>query len=493
VRAVIYTHSHADHWGGVRGVVDEAEFQAGRVHIIAPLGFMEHAVSENVIAGNAMSRRAQYQFGTWLPRGPRGQVDTGLGKTLAVNGTLSLLPPTMVVEKPVQDVDVDGVIMQFQQTPGSEAPAEMNIWFRELKLLNMAENVTHNMHNLYTIRGAEVRDGNLWARYIQQSLDRYGNEAEVMIAQHHWPTWGNGAVRTRLAKHRDLYKFMHDQSARLLNQGYGPLEIAERLSLPKGLASEWSTRGYYGTLSHNAKAVYQKYLGWYDANPANLNPLPPAAAARKTVEYMGGAAAVIGRAREDYRKGEYRWVAQVMNQVVFADPGNAEARGLAADALEQLGYQAEAGTWRNAYLMGAFELRNGMPQTTGGLSSASPDVVSAIPLEMFFDYLGVRLDAQKAQGRRLVINWHFTDLNRTYTLNLENSALTWRVDQPEPQPDASVRLARSTLDEISTKRTTFPREVVAGRVKIEGNQAALGDLMGMIEEFSPAFPIVTPR
>lgn len=339
VVAVIYTHSHADHYGGVKGVTREADVQAGKTKIIAPAGFMREAVSENVIAGNPMARRAQYQFGTSLPRTDRGNVDAGLGKwdSRGAPGG-SLIAPTDSIEKPVENRTIDGVAMVFQLAPASEAPAEMQIYLRESHVLDMAENATHTLHNLLPIRGTEVRDAEAWSHYISDALELFGPDAEVLIAQHHWPVWGNDRVRERLRNQRHLYKYVHDQSVRMMDQGLTPLEIAEALKMPPGLENDWSTRGYYGTLSHDAKAVYQKYLGWFDGNPADLNPLPPVEAAKKYLEYMGGAEAVIAHAREDFRAGNYRWVAQVMDQVVYADPANREARALAAQALEQLGY-----------------------------------------------------------------------------------------------------------------------------------------------------------
>jgi alkyl sulfatase BDS1-like metallo-beta-lactamase superfamily hydrolase len=491
VVAVIYTHSHADHFGGVRGIVDEADVKAGRVRILAPNGFIEHAVSENVIAGNAMSRRAQYQFGPFLKPGEQGQVDTGLGRTTS-RGTVSLIAPTETVDKSFDKRVVDGVDMLFQLTPGTEAPAEMNVYFPQFRVLNVAENVTHNMHNLYTIRGAEIRDAVAWSAYIEQARDAFGDKSDVMIAQHHWPKWGQANIDDMLAKHRDLYKYIHDQSVRLLNQGYTPRDIAEHIRLPASLEREWSARGYYGTLAHNAKGVYQRYLGWYDANPANLNPLPPAEAAQRYVEYMGGAQAVMDRARKDYADGSYRWVAEVMNQVVFADPTNTAARALAADAMEQLGYQSEAGTWRNAYLMAALELRNGPPRGVP-LSSASPDVIRAIPLTLFFDYLAVRIDPAKADGRKMVVNWVFPDASQQVRMTLENSTLTHAMGRQAASPDATVTLNRSTLDAITLRQKTFPEAVKAGEVKVQGNGAKLQELLGMLDDFDPMFDIVTPR
>lgn len=491
VVAVIYTHSHADHFGGVRGVVDQADVRAGKASVIAPSGFMEHAVSENVIAGNAMSRRAQYMYGANLPVGEKAQVDTGLGKAISL-GSVTLIAPTDTIDKRLDRRVVDGVEIDFQLTPGTEAPSEMNLYFPQFRVLNLAENVTHNMHNLYTIRGAAIRDGIAWSAYIDEARELYAARSDVQIAQHHWPKWGTSNIDELMRKQRDLYKYIHDQSVRLMNQGYTPREIAEQIRLPASLENEWSARGYYGTLSHNSKAVYQKYLGWYDANPANLNPLPPAESARLAIEYMGGARAVIEKARGDFAKGNYRWVAEVMNQVVFAEPGNAEARALAADALEQLGYQAESATWRNAYLTGAQELRVGKPKVVP-VSTASPDVIRAIPLGMFFEYLGVRLNPAKADGKRIVINWVLPDTKQQARMNLENSVLTYMLDKQAPDADATVTLDRSTLDLITLRQKTFAQAAGDGSARIQGNGARLQELLGMLDDFDPMFDIVTPN
>jgi alkyl sulfatase BDS1-like metallo-beta-lactamase superfamily hydrolase len=489
VAAVIYTHSHADHFGGAKGVMSEADAASGKVKVIAPDGFMEHAVAENVIAGNAMSRRAQYQFGSALPVGERAQIDTGLGKALS-KGSISLIPPNDVIRQAYETRAIDGVEIEFHLVPGSEAPAEMIMYFPQFKLLNMAEDATHTMHNLYTIRSAEIRDGRLWSRYISEAIERYGDKTDAVIAQHHWPIWGNARIVAFLKKQRDLYKFIHDQSVRLLNHGLTPTEIAEQLKLPASLAGDWSSRGYYGTLSHNAKAVYQFYLGWYDANPADLNPLPRAEMAKKQVEYMGGAEAVLKRARDDFAAGQYRWVASVMSQLVFADPLNKDARNLGADALEQLGYQSEAATWRNAYLLGAAELRGGVPPAQGG---ANAELLKGVSIDLAFDFLGVRLNAVKAEGKHIVINWTFTDLNQTYVMNLENSALTHTFGKLSDNADVSVALTRSTLDAITLKQRTFLGSVATGDVSISGNPLKLAELFGLLEEFSPGFEVVEPR
>ncbi len=491
VAAVIYSHSHADHFGGAKGVMTAEDAASGKVKVIAPDGFMEHAVAENVIAGNAMSRRAQYQFGSALPVGERAQIDTGLGKALS-KGTISLIPPNDVIKQVYETRTVDGVEIEFHLVPGSEAPAEMIMYFPQFKLLNMAEDATHNMHNLYTLRGAEIRDGRLWSRYIADAIERYGGKTDAVIAQHHWPIWGNERIVAFLKKQRDLYKFIHDQSVRLLNHGLTPTEIAEQLKLPPSLAGDWASRGYYGTLSHNAKAVYQFYLGWYDANPADLNPLPRAEAAKKQVEYMGGADAVLKRARDDFAAGQYRWVASVMSTLVFADPANKAARDLGADALEQLGYQSEAATWRNAYLVGAAELRNGVAAAQGP-STANAELLKGVSIDLAFDFLGVRLNAVKAEGRHIVINWTFTDLNQTYVMNLENSALTHTSGKLSDSADVGVKLARATLDAITLKQRTFIGSVVTGDVSISGNPLKLAELFGLLDDFSPGFEVVEPR
>jgi len=491
VVAVIYSHSHADHFGGVKGIVDEADVRAGKITILAPAGFMDHAIAENVIAGNAMSRRAIYMYGPLLPRSAQGQVDTGLGKNLS-RGTLTLIPPTDSIASSADTRVLDGVRIEFQLTPGTEAPSEMNLYFPDFRVLDMAENVTHNMHNLYTLRGAEIRDGNAWSKYVNESLARFGGRSDVLIAQHHWPTFGTERIQDFLEKQRDLYKFIHDQSVRLMNQGYTPTEIAETLKLPPALANEWFARGYYGSMSHNAKGVYQKYLGWYDENPANLNPLPTREAAKKAVEYMGGDKAVIQRARTDFAAGQYRWVAQVMSQVVFADPANQEARALGADALEQLGYQSENAPWRNEYLMGARELRSGVVKQAHA-GTASADLIRALPTGAFFDYLGVRLNGDRAQDKKIVVNWMFTDLKEEYVLTLDHSALTYLPGAQSDHADATLTLERATLDQISLKQTTFLKAAASGKVKFSGDVARVSELFGLFDDFNPDFPIVEPR
>jgi alkyl sulfatase BDS1-like metallo-beta-lactamase superfamily hydrolase len=491
VVAVIYTHSHIDHYGGVRGIVDEVDVKAGKVKVIAPAGFMEAISGENVLAGAPMSRRAQFQFGTMLPRGARGQVDAGLGKSVA-RGTPGLIAPTQSIVKPVETHVIDGIEIVFQLAPETEAPAEMHMFYPQLGVLNMAENACPLLHNFIPLRGAVARDPRIWAKYIGDAIAMYGAKTKVLIGQHHWPTWDNAKIIDYLEAQRDLYKHIHDQTLRYMNRGWRPAEIAEVIDLPPGLAERWAVRGYYGSVSHNVKAVYQRYLSWYDANPCNLHPLPPAPAARKFVEYMGGAAAVIERARADFARGEFRWVAQVMKEVVYAEPDNNEARALCADALEQMGYQAESATWRNAFLYGAQELRHGvfqMPVRPG----MGADTLAGLTSDVFFDLMAIRLDARKAAGQSLVVNWRFTDRNETLVLTLKHSTLTHRMGEIAANADVSVTTTRATMDAIVMRKLTIPDALASGALQLQGEIPKLGALFGMMDP--PAgmmFEILTP-
>lgn len=492
VVAVIYTHSHADHFGGVRGVVDEADVRAGRVSVWAPAGFMHEAVGENVIAGPAMSRRAQYQFGVLLPRGDRGQVDAGLGKAVST-GTVTLIAPTHIIAQDRETHCIDGIDIVFELTPDTEAPAEMIMFYPQLRVLNMAEITSQNVHNLLPMRGAQVRDALAWAGYIGGALQRYGHRTEVLMAQHQWPVWGTAAVAQFLRLQRDAYKYLHDQSVRLLNQGCTAAEAAERIELPPELQGQWHTHCFYGCLKHNVKAVFQRYVGHYDGHPANLDPLPPQAQARKAIEYMGGAAAVRARAQADHERGDYRWVAQVASQLVLADPTDSLARALAANALEQLGYQSESATARNSYLQGAAELRQGPPVSLG-VRTASPDLVRALTLAQFFDYLGVRLNGPKAWGKTLVLNWQFTDTDERAVLTLRSGALTADLGTQSESADARVVLSRATLDTILLRQQTFLQAIAQGGIRVEGGgPSKLVELLMLLEEFEPNFPIVEPR
>ena len=488
--AVIYTHSHVDHWGGVKGLVSAEDVQAGKVRIIAPEGLAREAVSENLVAGNAMTRRAAYMFGTLLPKGPRGQVDAGIGKAASV-GTVSFIPPTEEIVRPVQEMTIDGVKFVFQQTPGTEAPVEMNFHLPELKALCMAENVSAGLHNVLTPRGAQVRDARAWARYIDEAIDRFAGDTEVLFTTHHWPRWGKETVGDYLKKQRDLYKYIHDQTVRLMNRGYTAEECAEMVRLPGSLAGQWFNRDFYGTVNFNVKAVYQRYLGWFDANPAHLNPLPPEEAARKYLEYMGGAEAVLARAREDLKRGEYRWVAQALNHVVFAEPDNWEARELMADALEQLGYQSESPVWRNFYLSGALELRDGVRRDTL-VQQAGGDVVGRMPLGTFFDVMAVRLNGPRAEGKRIAVNWVFSDPQEKYAVTLENGVLNHKRDRLHADPDATVFLSRTVFNAIATKQATFVGRILAGEIRVEGGLLKFLEMMSCLDELDPWFNIVTP-
>lgn len=490
VVAVIYSHTHVDHFGGVRGVIDEADVKAGKVKVYAPAGFMEHVMSENVFAGTAMSRRAQFQFGSLLPRGEKGQLDAGLGKSSPSGGTVTLIPPTDLIDKELETRTIAGIEVEFQLTPGTEAPAEMNLYLPQLRALCMAENATQMMHNLLTPRGAQVRDAKAWSEYLDNSLARYGNKSDVLFAQHNWPTWGGERIRTFLADQRDMYAFLNDRTLHLMNQGLTSVEIAEAIkTLPGALDQKWYTRGYYGSLSFNVRAVYQRYLGFYDGNPANLNPLPPVETAKRTVDAMGGAAAVLEKMHTAMTQGDYRWAAQLGNQLVFAEPDNVPGRNAQADALEQLGYQSENATWRNMYLTGAMELRNGVPQHAG--SSVSGDMVRAMTPDMFFDYLAIRLDSEKAVGHDLTLNWTFEDQNKDFNLTLRNGVLTHRPGL-NSAADASVSLSKATLEQISLKQLDFPTAIQKGLIKLQGNGKKLGELLGSLDSFSPQFNIVTP-
>lgn len=490
VVAVIYSHTHVDHFGGVRGVIDEADVKSGKVKVYAPVGFMQHVMSENVMAGNAMSRRAQYQFGSLLPRSEKGQVDAGLGKSAPSGGTVTLIAPTDLIAEPLETRTIAGLQVEFQLTPGTEAPAEMNLYLPQLKALCMAENATQMMHNILTPRGAQVRDAKAWSQYLDDSLMRYGDKADVLFAQHNWPTWGGERIRTLLADQRDMYAFINDRTLHLLNQGLTPLEIAEAIKkLPGSLDQKWYTRGYYGSLSFNTRAVYQRYMGFYDGNPANLNPLPPVDAAKRSVEAMGGTASVLEKMRSAMASADYRWAAQLGNQLLFADPDNADARNAQAETLEQLGYQSENATWRNMYLTGAMELRNGVPPQSA--NTVSVDMVRAMSPEMFFDYLAVRLDSDKAVAHDLTLNWTFDDVQKDFTLTLRNGVLTHRAGL-NPAADASVSLSRDTLEKISLKQLDFPTAMQKGLVKLQGNGQKFGLLMGSLDTFGPQFNIVTP-
>jgi alkyl sulfatase BDS1-like metallo-beta-lactamase superfamily hydrolase len=490
VKAVIYSHSHVDHFGGVRGVVDEADVESGAVKIYAPDGFLEEAVSENVFAGNAMSRRASYMYGNLLPSDAKGTVGTGLG-TSSSAGTVTLIPPTDIISETGQKETIDGLTYEFLMAPGSEAPAEM-LWFIEEKnAIGAAEDVTHTLHNTYTLRGAKIRDPLAWSKYINEALTMWGDRAEVIFAQHHWPTWDNANVVELMEKQRDLYRFINDETLRMINQGMSFAEIAEAFELPESLAAFWANRGYYGSVNHNVKATYVFYQGWFNGNPATLHELPPVEASQRYVEFMGGADAVLEKAQESFDNGDYRWVAQVVNHVIFADPDNQAAKDLQANALEQLGYQAESGPWRNFYLTGAQELRKGVQQLPTP-DTASPDLVRAQTLDMFFDYLGVRLNSEKAGDAHITLNFDFGNPEGTYLVELVNGVLNHTAGVQAGDADATLTLSRDTLNGIVLQQTTLEDAIGAGDVTIEGDQSKLGELVSYLDSFEFWFNIVTP-
>lgn len=486
VVAVIYSHSHPDHYGGVKGVISEDDVASGKIRVIAPEGFLEAIEGENVLSGTATYRRAQFQFGTLLKSGVRGAVDTGLGKTVT-KGARSLIAPTQLISDKTETHVIDGVEIEFYMAPDSEAPAEMHMFFPRLRVLNMAENVTHNLHNFCPIRGAVVRDPLVWSKYIGDAIELYGDKADVLIAQHHWPTWGRRRVVELLSIHRDLYKFIHDQTLRGANRGGKPDEIAETLALPEALEAEWSCRGYYGTVYHNAKAVYQRYLSWYDGNPANLHPLPSAQSARKTIDYMGGAEAVVARARGDFDKGDFRWVTEILGKVVYADPANAEARHLLADAHEQLGYQAESGTWRNAYLYAAQELRQGVMAMTIS-RTLGPDLMQAMSVSTMLDYLGVRLIPEKVRGKSFVINLEITDRNEVLALTLSRGCLTHLANKSDAAAVATMSLTHAAIARLAVGASDLGAEEIA----IEGDKGAVEAVFAALDDFNPMFNVVTP-
>lgn len=486
VVAVIYTHSHVDHFGGVKGIVSAADVAAGKVQIIAPMGFMEHSVSENIYAGNAMQRRAAYMYGLNLKIGVDGFVDDGLGKAMEPNPEVTLIPPTALINKDNSKLEIDGVKFVFQLTPNSEAPAEMNIYLPQFKALDIAENSTKTLHNFYTLRGAEVRDSKAWASYLNQSIERFGSEVQVMFAQHHWPTWDNQEIVTQLANQRDEILYIHDQTLRLANMGYTSNEIAESITLPKELYRYSYERGYYGTVRHNAKAVYQKYLGYYDGNPANLNPLPEEQSAKQYVAYMGGSTAILKKAQEDYNKGNYRWVATVLNHVVFAEPNNQAAKDLEANALEQLGYQSEAGTWRNEYLTAANELRHGVISSKNKVSS---DMVAEMTLPQFFDNMAIHLSPERAAGVTITANWIFPDVGQEYTTILHNSVFRYQTKLAN-KPDVAIKINKSTLADILAGKLSHNE--ITTKVSVSGNKAQFNNLLTKFDKFNPSFNIVIP-
>lgn len=490
VKAIIFTHSHVDHFGGVLGVTGPDDVAAGRIGVIAPERFVEAALSENVLAGNVMRRRATYMYGNFLPHSPRGFITNGLGALLSM-GTPGFAVPTDVIKQTGTTRVIDGIEIVFQMTPDSEAVSEFVFYFPRFKALCMSEITSHHLHNVYTPRGAQIRDALAWSGQINEAIDLFGDKLEVQFASHHWPVWGRKEVVAYLKKQRDLYKYIHDQTLRLANHGYTMEEIAEQLELPDSLAKDFACRDYYGTVRHNAKAVYVRYLGYFNGNPATLNALPPARAAGRYVEYMGGVEAVMEKAREDFDQGEYRWVAEVLNHVVMADPGNVRARSLLADTYEQLGYQAESGPWRNFYLSGAYELRHGVPESSP--ARLNENMVRAMPLENLFQALAVRLNGPKAGGRKFAFNIFFTDREESYVMSVENGVLNFFRNKQSSDPTAAMKLTSLDFKRMMTGLTDPASLMAGGALELEGDLAGLAEFAGLLDQFNQRFPIVTPR
>ena len=488
--AVIYSHSHADHFGGVKGVISQQDVAEGNVRVIASDGFMDYAVSENILAGNVMTRRASYMFGSLLPKDDKGGIGAGLGNAIST-GEVTLIAPTELVTETGQELNIDGVQFVFMNTPFAEAPAEMMFYLPQMKAFFAAEEANATLHNVYTMRGAQVRDALLWSNYLHEAVDLIPEDTDALFGSHHWPRWGYGNIVEYLRKQGDAYRYIHDQTLRLANHGYTPDEISEQLELPPELGQVWYNRGYYGTVSHNSRAVYQKYLGYFDGNPANMHPLPPEDAATRYVEFMGGPDAVLEKARVAYEEGDFRWVAEVVNHVVFADPDNTEAKRLQADALEQLGYQAESGQWRNFYLSAASELRNGIT-TADTVRTGRADMVNALTLGELFNALAVRLNGPEAAGKRTVINFHFSDSDSDYLVTLANGVLNHAVGKRASGADVDLQLTRRGFLAMTMAGVPVGQLIDSNTVQVDGDVDALVELIGLLDNFEFWFNIVTP-
>ncbi|HHJ0576602.1 TPA: alkyl/aryl-sulfatase [Escherichia coli] len=487
--AVIYTHSHTDHYGGVKGIVSEADVKAGKVQIIAPAGFMDEAISENVLAGNIMSRRAFYSYGLLLPHNAQGDIGNGLGVTLTTGGP-TIIAPTRSITKTGEKLNIDGLDFEFLMAPGSEAPSEMHLYIPALKALCTAENSTHTLHNFYTLRGAKTRDTAKWTDYLNETLDKWGAQAEVLFMPHTWPVWGNQHINDYIGKYRDTIKYIHDQTLHLANQGYTMNEIGNMIHLPETLDKNWASRGYYGSVSHNARAVYNFYLGYYDGNPANLNPYGQVDMGKRYVKALGGSAHAINLAREAYKQGDYRWASELLKQVIAANPGDQVAKNLQADTFEQLGYQAESATWRGFYLTGAKELREGAKKIEHA-STASPDTIKGMTVEMLLDYMAVRLNSEKAAGKSISLNFNLSD-NDNLNLSLNNSVLNYR-KVLQPKVDASFYMSRSDLHDVLVGQAKMADLVKAKKAKIIGNGAKLEEIIACLDNFDLWVNIVTPN
>jgi len=487
VMAIVMSHPHADHFGGIRGLSIEEQISSGKVPIIVPEGFTEHAVSENLFAGTAMARRAAYQYGVFLEKGVKDSLAMGIGLAQST-GTLTFILPTHEIKETGEKIVVDGVEMIFQMTPGTEAPAEMNTYFPQFKALWMAENCTGTLHNLYTLRGAQVRDGNAWAKYILEAITLYGSETEVTFQSHNWPHWGNDVVIRYMEDTAAVYKFIHDQTLMYINLGYTSDEISSMIRLPEYFEKVWYTRQYYGTVAHNSKAVYQKYMGWYDANPVHLNPLDPSERARKFVEYLGDTDRVLEMAYSDFLAGEYQWVAEITNILVFADPQNTAARYLCADALEQLGYQSESGTWRNAYLTAALELRMGNSKDESKLAKGSTDILLNTTVEMMLDYMGILIDSNAAEDIDITFNLVITDTNERYFVHLFHGVLLYYAGQTRELADATLTCPKIGLLALINRNEAQQKLMI----RVDGDGAIPMKLTQAMVAMDKTFNIVEP-
>jgi len=488
VSAIIYSHTHVDHWGGVRGIVHEADVRSGKIPVIAPIDFMEHTISENVYAGNAMNRRLFYQYGLLLPASPHGYVGQGLGQAVSAGAT-GLIAPSRYVEAAIEEFEVDGVKMIFQNTPNTEAPREMNTYIPEMKALWMAENVIASLHNIYTLRGAPVRDPLNWSKYISQALYRFGLEAEVLFASHHWPRWGNDRVQEVLRGQRDLYANMNNQVLHLANQGVTINQIHNVYEVPKGLQAKWFCRGYHGSPEHNSRGVIQRYLGFWDCNPTTLIPLSPGDSAPLYVEMMGGAKKIIARGRKLHNQGKYLLAQEIVNKLVQAEPQNQAAKDLLADIFEQIGYQQENPGLRNSFLAGAYELRTGIPQGETA-DSSSPDVIRAMSTELFLNFLGIRMDSRKAEGMRFTINLITPDNGEKFLIEMENATLTNIAGFQAKSPNLTLTINRSDLEQTMAGAKTLEAQIADGTAKVEGDASILKQLASTFVDFDPRFEIM---
>ncbi len=496
IKAIIISHPHIDHYGGIKGVMTEEEaadaslgieeqLASGKIPIIVPEHFTEHAVSENVYAGTAMGRRAAYQYGSYLPDSVTGGVAMGIGMGQSV-GTMTFITPTYEIKATGDTLVIDGVEMEFQMTPGTEAPAEMNTWFPEFGALWLAENCTGTLHNLYTLRGAQVRDGAAWADYICDAVTLYGDEVEVTFQSHNWPHWGNDVANEYMINTAAIYRFINDQTLTYINQGYTSDEISNMIKLPAPIEKNWYTRQYYGTLSHNSKAVYQRYMGWYDANPVNLDPLPPTESAKKWQEYLklGSIEDVLRQAKRDFDKGQFQWVAEITNTIVFADPENMAARLLCADALEQLGYQSESGTWRNAYLSGAMELRGGNSDSDANRAKNSGDLIKNMTTSMLLDYMGIVMDKQAMSDENFAFNITVIDTNESYLVRIQGGVLLKFAGGYDENAKVSITSTKLGLSSIlAGSAETFLKSVNA-----VGDTKYIEKLIGNLNEFKLGVP-----